>query len=177
MPEDKRTWDIESRKKIYELISNAPGLHMREIHKRLNIPLGTVEYHLMYLEDNDLVIAKEEGRYKRYYPKGVMGSDVRRILSLLRQDIPRRIVIYLLEHPNATFGDISEQFDIAASTLSFHITKLIKKDIVERVKMGRTSLFRVKYPDMVVKVLIAHKRSFLDELVERFVSTWTEYHA
>jgi len=168
--------EIEARKRVYDIIFENPGLHLREIQKRLNIPLGTVEYHLKYLEDNELVIVKEMGGYKRYYPKGVMGSDVRNILSLLRQEVPRNIVIFLLNHPNASFGEVAKAFDVAPSTLSFHMKKLLKDGIIDRTKHGRTSTFTVVEVDKVANVLIAHRRSFLDGLVDSFVRTWTELH-
>jgi predicted transcriptional regulator len=170
------TFEIEARQKVYQVISEAPGLHLREIQKRSNLPLGTVEYHLNYLEDNDLVIAREEGGYKRYYPKRAMSSDDRKTMSLLRQEIPRKIVIFLLNHPNSNFGEVAESLKVAPSTLAFHMKKLVKKDVVGRTKKGRTSYFSVKDPNQVARILIAHRPSFLDDLVDRFVATWTEYH-
>jgi predicted transcriptional regulator len=167
---------LEARKKVFDIIAEAPGLHLREIQKRLNIPLGTVEYHLNYFEDNETVLVKEEGGYKRYYPKQAMGSEDRKLLSLLRQAIPRRIVLFLMHKPGATFGDIAQGLDMPPSSLAFHVKKLVTSDILERVKKGRVSYFKVKEPERTAKILIAHKRSFLDELVDRFVGTWTEYH-
>lgn len=43
---------LETRKKIYELISSSPGLHKREIARELNMSLSTVDYHLHYMEKN-----------------------------------------------------------------------------------------------------------------------------
>jgi predicted transcriptional regulator len=174
--DEKKTFEIEARAKVFEIISTAPGLHLREIQKRLDIPLGTVEYHLKYFEDNDLVIVREEGGYKRYYPKKAMGSEDRKFLSLLRQQIPRRVVLFLMRAPKSSFGDIAKALNLPPSSLSFHVKKLVKAEVIERTKKGRVSLFHIKDPERVAKVLIAHRRSFLDELVDRFVSTWTEYH-
>jgi len=174
--ETGETFELEARKKVFDIISEAPGLHLREVQKRLNIPLGTVEYHLNYLQDNEMVIVKEEGGYKRYYPKRAMGSEDRKYLSLLRQAIPRRIVLFLMHKPGATFGDIAQGLEMPPSSLAFHVKKLVVAEVLDRVKKGRVSYFKVKDPERTAKILIAHKRSFLDELVDRFVSTWTEYH-
>jgi predicted transcriptional regulator len=174
--DEKEDFELEARAKVFEIISQAPGLHLREIQKRLKIPLGTVEYHLKYFEDNDIVIVREEGGYKRYYPKKAMGSEDRKFLSLLRQQIPRRVVLFLMRNPKSSFGEIAKDLGLPPSSLSFHVKKLVKAEVIERTKKGRVSYFHVNDPDRVAKVLIAHRRSFLDELVDRFVSTWTEYH-
>jgi len=174
--ETGETFELEARKKVFDLIAEAPGLHLREIQKRLNIPLGTVEYHLNYFADNEMVLVKEEGGYKRYYPKQTMGSEDRKYLSLLRQAIPRRIVLFLMHAPGATFGDIAQALSMPPSSLAFHVKKLVTADVLDRVKKGRVSYFKVKDQERMAKILIAHKRSFLDEVVDRFVSTWTEYH-
>lgn len=172
----EEAFELKAREMVFNLISSAPGLHLREIQKRLDIPLGTVEYHLNYLEDNDLVLVRVGGGYKRYYPKKAMGSEDRKLLSLLRQMIPRRVVLFLMRHPGSSFGDIAKDLDMPPSSLSFHVKKLVKADVIDRAKTGRVSYFRVKEPERVLSILQAHKRSFLDELVDRFVSTWTEYH-
>lgn len=41
---------LETRRKIYNLILNYPGLHEREIARKLNLSLSTLDYHLHYLE-------------------------------------------------------------------------------------------------------------------------------
>lgn len=171
-----RGMDVGARKRIYDFLLSSPGCHLREIQRRLGIPLGTLEYHLKYLVEHEYISVKEEGGYKRYYPVGTMRSVDRNLLSLLRQDIPRRLVMYLLLHPGSKFGDLAAKFDIAPSTLSFHLSKLLRAGVVSRTKSGRESIYKVEREHEVAMVLIAHRRSFLDTLVDSFVSTWTDLH-
>jgi len=58
--------ELDTRKRIYDLIDSTPGIHFREISRRLDIPMGVVEYHIHYLMKKDMIIARKEGRYKRY---------------------------------------------------------------------------------------------------------------
>ena len=171
-----RGMDVGARKRIYDFILSSPGCHLREIQRRLGIPLGTLEYHLKYLVDREFVNVREEGGYKRYYPVGTMRTVDKSILSILRQDIPRRLVMHLLLHPNSRFGELAAEFDIAPSTLSFHLSKLLRAGIVTRTRSGRESIYRVEREHEVAMVLIAHRRSFLDALVDSFVGTWTDLH-
>jgi DNA-binding transcriptional ArsR family regulator len=144
--------------------------------RRLGVPLGTLEYHLKYLVDREYLSIRDEGGYKRYYPVGTMRSVDKNILSLLRQDIPRRLVMYILLHPDSRFGDLAQKFDVAPSTLSFHVTKLLKAGIVSKTRLGRETTYKVENEHEVAMVLIAHRRSFLDVLVDSFVGTWTDLH-
>jgi predicted transcriptional regulator len=168
--------DVGARKRIYDFVCASPGCHLREIQRRLEIPLGTLEYHLNYLVERELVSIRDEGGYKRYYPVGMMRSVDRNILSLLRQDIPRRLVMHLLLHPGSKFGDLAQKFEVAPSTLSFHIAKLVKAGMVSKTRSGRETTYKVENEHEVAMVLIAHRRSFLDVLVDSFVGTWTDLH-
>jgi predicted transcriptional regulator len=168
--------DVGARKRIYDFVCASPGCHLREIQRRLEVPLGTLEYHLNYLVERELLSIRDEGGYKRYYPVGMMRSVDRNILSLLRQDIPRRLMMHLLLHPGSKFGQLAQRFDVAPSTLSFHIAKLLKAGMVSKTRTGRETTYKVENEHEVAMVLIAHRRSFLDVLVDSFVGTWTDLH-
>ena len=175
-PNDSKGMDVGARKRIYDFVSSSPGCHLRELQRRLEVPLGTLEYHLKYLVDHEYLSIRDEGGYKRYYPVGKMRSADKNILSLLRQDIPRRLVMHLLLHPDSKFGDLAQKFDVAPSTLSFHVSKLLKAGIVSKTSLGRETTYKVENEHEVAMVLIAHRRSFLDVLVDSFVGTWTDLH-
>ena len=59
--------ELDSRRKIYEQVEKVPGIHFRELSRRLKIPTGVIEYHLRYLETHELIVSRREGRYKRYF--------------------------------------------------------------------------------------------------------------
>ena len=92
--------ELETRRKIYDLISKNPGLNFYKIVKMLNIRNSLAEYHLQFLVKNDLlVVVKESGYNKRYYIKDMLGAKDRKALAVLRQEIPLQIVLYLLKNP------------------------------------------------------------------------------
>ena len=51
------------------------------------------------------------------------------------------------------------------------------KEVVEKRKEGRRSLYQVKDVDRVVRLLITYRPSFLDRMVDRFLETWLEVQA
>ena len=160
---EEKALELEARKTIYDFVVSSPGTHLREIQRQIDLPLGTVEYHLKYLVDKEMLVEKSDGNYKRYYPVGIYGSVDKNLLSLLRQEIPRRVVMKLLLNPGINFKVLSEGFPVSASTLSYHLSK------------RRESLFYVNNQEEVAKVLLTHRKSFLDGLVESFANLWEEF--
>lgn len=163
-----------TRQMIFEFVRDSPGTHLRGIQQQLGLPLGTVEYHLRELVKLGLVSEREDGIYRRYFVAGQLGGVDRELLAALRQEIPRRIVMHLLLNPGLTFGHVRAAFEISGSTLHYHLKKLEKRGILARRKEGRESFFTVINEREVAKVLLAHRKSFGDELLDEWARTWDE---
>lgn len=168
--------ELDSRRKIFEQIENVPGIHFREIARRLQIPTGVIEYHLRYLETHELIVSRREGRYKRYFVLGKLGSRDKELLALLRQHMPRRILMHLLLHPKTSHKMLRKEFKISASTLSFHLSKLLNAQLIIQIKVGRKFQYRVEDEELVAHALIRFKEGFIDEVVDDFAKTWMEIH-
>lgn len=166
--------ELENRKRIYECVRQSPGLHFREIQRRTSLPIGVLEYHLNYLVQRGLLSLEKQENFSRYYPGGQLGSDKQRILSALRQEIPRGIILYLLRNPGATHGELLSNFSISGGTLSYHVKKLGNKGVIRVEKKGRESRLTVIDPDKVADLLIVYRRTFFDRLVDEFVARYIE---
>jgi len=149
-------------------------MHLRGIQQLLAMPLGTVEYHLRELTRVGLVSEREDGSYKRFYVAGQIGGVDRELIAALRPEIPRRIVMHLLLNPGLNFGQVKQSFEISGSTLHYHLKKLEKRGIVEHRREGRETYYWVPNEREVAKVLLAHRKSFADELLDDWASTWDQ---
>jgi len=166
---------LETRRKIYNLIEKKPGLHKREIARAVGMSLSTIDYHLHYMEKRGLVEARIDGKYKRYFVKKDGRKEDRKIFSMLRQEVPRRILIFLLSHPKAIHKEICHHIGKAPSTISFHMKKLVKEGLVEEISMGKEKAYVVKNEEKVIELLITYKESFVDKAVDRFIDAWTGF--
>ena len=166
--------ELASRKKIFECVRGSPGIHFREIQRRTNLPIGVLEYHLNYLVDHSLLSLDKQESFSRYFPSGQISADKQRILSALRQEIPRGIILYLMGRPGATHGEVLNNFTISGGTLSYHVKKLVSRGVVKLDKVGRESRLTVIDPDKVADLLIIYRRTFLDKLVDDFVAMYVE---
>jgi predicted transcriptional regulator len=125
--------EFEARKKIYNFISEYPGLNRSELSRKMNIPYTTIKYHLIYLKKRGYILEKHEDKYSRYYVVKEVGRREKEIFKLLRQDIPRRIVILLLyTRPCYWYPEIDYNKIFSASFESMYTFS--KKELVEMEK-------------------------------------------
>lgn len=169
----KHEIELDTRRKIYELIVKSPGIHFREIERRLGIAVGSLQYHLHFLEKKNLIKIEQDEGYLRYFPvESPLSQNDKKILSFLRRKTSRHILIFLLNKSSANNKDISRGVGLSPSTVSWHLNKLVEAGVVRRRKKGRESFFEIEDPERVVKLMITYKESFLDKLVDGFVEVW-----
>ena len=168
--------ELEIRRRIYAYIEKSPGLHERELARELQLPLSTLDYHLYHLKKRNLIVPSSDGKYTRYYTSGKIGVKEKNVLAVLRQAVPRKIVLFLLLHPHSTHNEICDHIALAPSTISFHLGKLVDIQVIDRVQVGRENQYVVKEPEYVSDLLITYQKSFLDDAVDRFLDTWLGMH-
>lgn len=167
--------EVDVRKRIYDCIASSPGLHFREIQRRLGLATGSVDYHLHFLHRQGLIREERVGKFVRYYAyTKTFEQEEKDVLALLRQNRIRHILIYLLEKKRANALDIAKTLAISPSTLSWYLKQLTEKGVIAQRKKGRFRSYSVVEKEKIAKYLILHKASFLDEIVDRFIEAWEE---
>jgi len=163
--------ELESRRKIYDTIKKNPGLHLSKIADLLQMRISHVEYHVHYLEKHDIVTTDRSTGYLRFYIKGTIGIQDKRYLSILRQKTLLRIVIFLLKKEPVKRNDILENVTVSNSTLSYHLKKLVKNNIIEIQGQGENKGYQLKNKEEIIKWLIQYKPF---DLYEGFENVWTD---
>ncbi len=95
----QKALQLDVRKRIYTEIERAPGLHFREIQRRTSLAVGSLQYHLDYLQKHHIVRTQSEGKFVRYYsvrgeqvgegPQMVSGQNT---MAFLRHESTRKII-------------------------------------------------------------------------------------
>lgn len=161
---------IKTQEKIYDLVASHPGLHVSKIAELLQMPRSTVEYYLRSMEKEHLLIVMKKEGYRRYYhEQSTIGSQEKQILSILNQELPCKIVLYLLKHPNTRHKELCNALHISSSLLSYHLNKLINHDIVDVPLTGEG--YQVKNREEILSYL---QRYHFSSLVDRFAITWED---
>lgn len=166
----------ENRRKIYAAVEKNQGIHFRDIQRLLDMPLTTLEYHLSYLTRKQILYSEREGNLRRYYTKPLDAED-KKVLSALRQNKMREIVLIVVANQKAKYQFLAEYLGLPNSTLSFYLKYLVDGGILLREKVGYENIYTVKDEERVSKVLVSYKQSFLDKLVDKALSTWLESYS
>lgn len=161
---EKKT-GAEIRKNIYEFILKHPGLHLSELSRKMNIPKSTINYHLKYLKKREYIIRKDADKYTRYYVANNVSEYEKKILHVLRQEIPSEIIVYLLLKPNSSQVKISKKLNKHPTTISFHLDKLINTEIVESIPNGNEINYKIKNPQHICGLLNKYIECFLENTI------------
>lgn len=142
------------RREIYQCITKYPGLHFRELSRKLRISTSTLNYHLNYLKKRGLIIERSDDRFIRYYPKNKIGEKYKKVLNLLRQETPKKIMIFIIAGPDRNLISISKELKKDPRTIAFHLKKLIKIGLIEPISHGREVKYRLKDWDIMNDIWI-----------------------
>ena len=85
----------KKRKDLFLFIKANPGLHLREIQRRLIVPISTLNYHLKYMEKRKIIFGEKNKQLLRYYATPICEGDKKNLL-VLRQDGLKKIILTLL---------------------------------------------------------------------------------
>jgi len=168
--------EFKARKEIYNYVLEHPGLHLGELSRKMDIPKSTMNYHLNHLKKQELLIKKSEERYTRYYIANKIGKTDKKIIHLLRQTVPREIIMFLLLHPDSSQIKISKNLKKHPTTISFHLNKLMNIDIIETIPNGNETICRIKNPQYISDLLIKYGESLFDDEADYDVCSLLELY-
>jgi len=164
--------ELSKRRVLYQHILSNPGLHLRALGRHLRMGLGDLRYHLEYLEREGLVTTASDGYRKAYFPGRDQFSGDKRMLGILRQSRPRKMLLVMLNRENTGFDELRKRIGVSKSTLSFHLKKLKEAGVISVEADAQRRTYRLCDKNKIAALLITYRRSFLDSAVDRAVEAW-----
>ncbi len=172
----EKALQLDVRKRIYTEIEQSPGLHFREIQRRTILAVGSLQYHLDYLQKHHIIRTQKEGKFVRYYSvRGLQVGNTENMhagqntMASLRHESTRKIVLFLLHETRANNERIAQEIHLSPSTTSWHLDKLCESGVLKKERAGRKSFFTLTNPEEARKLLVTFKQSFFDQAVDNFV--------
>jgi len=122
------------RAQVYELVKAHPGAHFQQLSDKLPFGASTLNYHVRVLERNGYLTRVKDGRYVRFFDRqsGRYASHRKHAVSALRNPTTAAIARAVLERPGIAQCDLAERFGIAASTVNWHIRRLMQAGLVDK---------------------------------------------
>jgi DNA-binding MarR family transcriptional regulator len=129
----------DRRARIFELIRQNPGIHLSDIARQLDYAWGTTLHHLRKLRADRLIMFKEIGHHKSFFVNGSGLSETQmQAMSLIKNGTLSKLASYLEEHPRVSLKELSEALQISPPLAAFHIRKLEKAGLVQKVRDGKS---------------------------------------
>lgn len=160
---------LTSRRRIFEHVSRNPGTYLREMEPALGMSVGDLQYHLGQLEKGGLLFTHDDGKRKGYFVTSEVQFFDRQLISIMRMRTPRRIVMFLLTHPDSGFSSILAEFNFTKGALSFHMKRLLRAGVVEKGRSERENIYRVREPERVSNLLVTYRASIADEVLDNMI--------
>jgi len=143
------------------------------ICRELELAMGATQHHLAILEQSGKIKSKRINLYRHYYASEVL--DVQHtLLAFLRQETAKDILMYLIEHPGSTQGDIANFKNFSIPTISWHMSRLVESGIVLLRKEGKIIKYDVTDVKSVVALVRVYHPNIWDKLSDRLAEMFLE---
>lgn len=133
--------DHPVRRRVLRAIRARPASPVARIAARLDLDESTVRHHVAVLEEADLVTSIRQGRARLLHGRG---DDVDpRLARLVAHRLRRRILDRLARTTWLRQDRLRRDLDVAASTLSHHLSRLREAGLIRSEPRGRTRRLRL----------------------------------
>jgi len=161
-----------SRVWVKQLVWLAPGVHLRELQRLLGMSFNSTRYHVDKLTTAGEIIRVEEGGYSRLYPAGISEAE-RAIFTLVRGETDRKILASLVADPILSNKQLCELTQLAKSTVSEHMTGLVRAGIVKTRQVAENCVaYELERPEQIRLLLKGQNPSLLKKASDRFIDLW-----
>jgi len=184
--QDDEILELETRKEVYNSILKHPGVHLRELIRKIDASEGTVRHHIKHLKKNKYITERSDGDFSRFYVLKNFEEKNTEIIHALRKKTQRNILLFLSVNFYGSQIQISKVLKKSPKTIEYHLKKLLKADLIEKAptkngmvftnlknldKMdykahGREILYRLKDPYNVYEIIFNYRDSIIDENTE-----------
>jgi len=117
------------QQKLLLSIDENPGIRYRELLRLINSSNGVLSYHINRLEKMDLVIVERRARMTRFFPRNI-SDEIMGVMGSLRNQTSYEIIKLLHDRGPISQQEIIKYTRKAASTISWHMKKLLDDNIV-----------------------------------------------
>jgi predicted transcriptional regulator len=117
--------DNANRSRIIEVITEEPGIHFRELSRRLGLKQGVLSYHLNVLEKHEMIKSVQDSNNRRFY---LIGVKVEKKIFLT--EIQQSIIGIIYDSPGISQSAISRQLGRSKALINYHLRILKDASLV-----------------------------------------------
>ena len=163
----------DNRSKISSLIHRNPGIHLRELERKLGVSFNSIRYNTEKMVLSGEIICEKGPGYSRFYPLG-MSERARLVYSVSRNKTTFKILTELTTQMMLTNKELAARTGFAKSTVSEHVHFLLGVNLVKLTLSGEGN-FKVELQDReFVKSVVdeLNQVNLRNDVVQNFVDLW-----
>ncbi len=143
---DRVELEQNTRSRIYNLIRDDEGIHLREVCRKLDKKMGVIQYHINVLEKAGLISSLKDGRYRRFFINNNHESNDKRslIISVLKREPSFKIMQALLENEKVHHNDLASLLNISSQAITWHIKRLQAYELIDFEKQGKQKVYFIR---------------------------------
>ncbi len=129
-----------TRGEIFGFIKANPGVHLTAIKENLGLANGVLAYHLKVLIREEFIVARNEGGYKRFYPRDMRVPRKRVHFTRLQLDIVEKLTL----HPGSTQASLARMLGESKQVINYNVGVLVAAGVVRVEREGSKTLLFVE---------------------------------
>jgi predicted transcriptional regulator len=150
----------DTREAIRGYVASTPGAHFSKVRDDLGLGTGETQHHLRRLVDDDAVVFRRDGDYKRFFTAGRFSEFEQVALGYLRRTTPRGMLLALLKNPRTTGSELATKLDVSRPTVSGYAV-----DLDDAGLLSREDGYAVERPETVLTLVVRYADSLGPEAV------------
>lgn len=126
------------RLEILTFIKANPGLHFRELLRKMSVARGTLDYHIRVMVSGGLLKAvSEKGKIHYFAADSLYSAEEEILIIAMKNDSLRRIIVQLYRNQGACTDELAERLGLSKATVYVHVKHLESLGIVRSERAGR----------------------------------------
>ncbi|MHA1911458.1 MAG: winged helix-turn-helix transcriptional regulator [Candidatus Kariarchaeaceae archaeon] len=125
------------RLEIYKFVSETPGSHLYEIIDNLEIPQGTITWHLRKMSESGLIDTVKIGGRRAFFSKALRGVDTEQAFAMLKSNKAKEIFLYIVKNTSCYQTEMAKDFDLHHDTIRHHCERLESVGLIKTHRDGR----------------------------------------
>jgi predicted transcriptional regulator len=163
----------DNKAKISGLIHDNPGIHLRELQRKLGVSFNSIRYNTEKMVGSGEIVCEKGPGYSRFYPLG-MPEKSRLVYSVSRNKTTFKILRELTDQGMLTNKELAARTGFAKSTVSEHVHLLLGLNMV-KLTLSLEGNFKVELQDREFVQSIVNKlnqAALRNDVVQNFVELW-----
>ncbi len=130
----KETSRNKNRIIIKGIVSENPGITLREIQRTSNLAMGVIQYHIHYLESGEKseIESLKFGRSKHFFLSSSCFSTKEKVWFSLNRNQNIKNILDLVGYKHCTQKDLSISTGNSKSLISYYVKNLVNNGIIEK---------------------------------------------